>query len=218
LEEAQWEARATGELGISVFWKAIADVRQRWSVTHSYLRGRVAMWKARFDTSKCSAIEVKPRSALVRVTLSEPKGDGLVKEGDLVTLHARAPKMEKRSLLWSLARYHIGILNGDGKKEYVDYRKLYKEEAPQVVDGVEQEMLKEIHGIPGQLDAKAAGAKLEKGSFAGKTVAEALAGVQKSHLETFLGFLLKNRSYFAGHNYFLPRVFRAWVEAGAPAE
>jgi hypothetical protein len=61
----------------------------------------------------------------------------LVKEGDLVTLRARTPKMEKRSLLWSLARYHIGILNGDGKKEYVDYRKLYKGETPELTDGIE---------------------------------------------------------------------------------
>jgi hypothetical protein len=176
------------------------------------------MWEARFGISKCSAMEVKPRSALVRVTPSEPKGDGLVKEGDLVTLRARTPKMEKRSPLWSLARYHIGILNGDGKKEYVEYRKLYKDETPGVVDGIEQDMLKEIHGIPALLDAKAAGTKLNKGIFAGKTVGDALAGIQKSHLETFFGFLLNNRSYFAGHNYFLPRVFRAWVEADAPAE
>jgi hypothetical protein len=77
-------------------------------------------------------------------------------------------------------------------------------------------MLKEVHEIPAQLDAKAAGTKLDRGTFSGKATGEALAGIQKTHLETFLGFLLNNRSYFAGHIYFLPRVFRAWVEAGAP--
>ena len=54
-------------------------------------------------------LSVEPRSALVRVTLDKPEGDGMVREHDCFRLRARTLAHPEGSRLWPLVTYNIVI-------------------------------------------------------------------------------------------------------------
>jgi hypothetical protein len=140
----------------------------------------------------------------------------MVRPGDLVALVARVPEIEKRSPLWSLARFHVTLHDVDSKNEYADFRTLYANETPALVDEIEQQMLAELHSIPPRYDAAIRDAVVKTGRFQGKTVGDSIGNASKDELDSFLGYLASSPGSWIGNDWTFPRRFRWWVENGAP--
>lgn len=170
------------------------------------------------ELAKLGSVEVlsvDAHTALVRIEVENPKGDGLVREQDLVGLNARVPLLPKRSSLWSAAKLKISLLDGDNHA-FVDYRSLYSEETAESDSKVLQRMVDEIRrAAPLYADQDK---PLVKGSFAGQSLQQAMQQSDEASLKNALGYLVKNSRDFSGQEFEFFRLYAMWVQNGAPSE
>jgi tetratricopeptide (TPR) repeat protein len=159
---------------------------------------------------------VKARTAIVRMTLDDPQGEGLVRPKDLFYLKARMPKGEERSKLWGLARFHI-VLQTIDRKPILDYRTLYGRETAELDNKLYEQMIDDIHAAA-KLDADFLKKKPEKGKFAGKTLGQALSETTRDDLERFFKYVLRFPAIYFGHELSVTNSYAKWVMNGTRDE
>jgi len=159
-------------------------------------------------------LSVDAHFSLVRIQLSQPKGD-LVRQRDLVMLNARVPLRSERSALWSAARYNITFVDANDQP-FVEYRSLYSDETPESDSRVLQRMVEDIQRAASAYadDLK----PLEKGAFAGQSLQEALQHCDDSKLRNLLDYVTKNPRNRAGKRITLSKEYALWAQNGAPSE
>ncbi|MGH9775915.1 MAG: AAA-like domain-containing protein [Candidatus Acidiferrales bacterium] len=166
---------------------------------------------------RMEVLSVESHSSKVRVTMDNPEGDGLVRQHDLVQTFARVPKMETRSDIWHMARFHIEFQDEQQKGKFFDYAGLHSAETPELVNGIYDKMLTDIHENAGKLSDPAEQAKpIAKGKFAGKTPQQALESSTRDDLIHFFTYLGDNPVNYAGYTWKVPDLFLTWVQLGAP--
>jgi tetratricopeptide (TPR) repeat protein len=168
---------------------------------------------------QAEVISTKPDSAVVRVTLKEASGDGLVQAGDLVNLELRVPVLPERSLLWTIVKNSITLVGQDKKTVYLDFHKMYLAETPKLVDEILDAMLAEIHEAARETrDQQALATKIEKGRFKDKTLEQALLNSNRDDVLDFLKYVNNGgpRAHFYGEDLNTRETYKFWVQAGSP--
>ncbi|HEX8072541.1 MAG TPA: tetratricopeptide repeat protein [Pyrinomonadaceae bacterium] len=163
-------------------------------------------------------VRVEPDTTLVRVTLNDPTGDGVVRAGDTVEHKALVPDLPVRSVLWRMAaEFNITFLDGDGKASFYDYRKLYANETPELVDSILDAMIADIHATAARDDLRdALAVKLEGGRFKGQTLGEAMRNTKRADLLGFLNFVEAYPGKYYGHRFKLNETYATWLINNTP--
>jgi predicted Zn-dependent protease/energy-coupling factor transporter ATP-binding protein EcfA2 len=159
---------------------------------------------------------VEPRSALVRVTMKSPSGDGRVRQNDGFMLKALVADGAERSVLWTVAKDHIVLLNLEGER-ILDYAKLHGRADAELDEQLFKTMLDDIHEVEFK-DEKMRDAVVTAGSFHGKTLREALAGATRADLERFLKYVARYPGDYFGRDWKIAVIYALWVREGAPDE
>lgn len=154
--------------------------------------------------------------SVLRVTMDSPSGDGVVREDDMVRLHARTPLQSRSSQLWSLAKYNVTLLGRNGRK-ILDYRTFYSNETPELDNKVFQTLLNDIHDT-GRLQRLGEAKVIEEGIFKGQTLAQALESTTLNHLERFLAFALKYPANYSGRQWKISDIYAVWLNMGTPSD
>ena len=161
---------------------------------------------------------VGDESALVRVKLLKPEGPSLVRVGDTIGLGFRAPKVERRSPLWTVLKFDIGFVDQNNKK-IVELGTLYSKESPEVDHNVCQQMLNDIHEY-GRIkgDSLNEGKLVSKGKMAAKPMKmrEILEAANQDDLENFFKYLTKVPRTFFGYNWKVSELYASWAAQGMP--
>ncbi len=168
--------------------------------------------------AKLGTVEVlstQPHSALVRVQVDQPEGDGMVRKRDMVHLKARVPLLADRSSLWSVAKYNVTAVDSEDKVVF-DYDMLYGDETPELDARLFQRMLQDIHGA-GQLFAGRP-ELIKQGKFANQTLRHAMENTDAADLKIFIDYLLKYPGDMFGQRLEIYKFYAAWVYIGAPSE
>jgi hypothetical protein len=168
---------------------------------------------AKLGTSE--VLSVEPHSALIRIHVDQPEGDGAVRKQDMVHLKARTPPIATRSSLWEVAKYDATFLDSNDKI-LVDYDTLYRDETPSLDDELFQRMLNEIH-VAG-LRYTGGSKPLEKGKFANQSLGQALEHTNIADLKSFVDYLAKYPGEVFGQRWKLYELYAVWVYFGAPSE
>ena len=167
--------------------------------------------------AKARVFSVAPRSATVEVTMDHPDGDGLVRVGDMVEVKAKVPPLPDRSILWRLAKYHITFTSEDSKRVYTDYRRLYTQENPELVDEVLDAMINDIRDTAKLLaDREVMSKTLTEGRFKGKTLHQTMENPTREDVMDFLNSVMKYPRDYYGQELKIGRAFGTWVLGGAP--
>lgn len=165
-------------------------------------------------------LSAEPHSSLVRVTMDTSEGDGLVRQNDCVRLKARTRPHPKQSRLWTLATYNISIEDLT-HKTIVDYRTLYSNETPELDNALLQTMLDDLHKS-GQIygDQIAAqffnGKPIQRGTFEGKTVREAMETATLDDLNKCLDSALRSPGPFLGNRWNTGTIYATWIMTDTP--
>ncbi|HZE68511.1 MAG TPA: hypothetical protein VE135_03165 [Pyrinomonadaceae bacterium] len=168
---------------------------------------------------KALVIKTAPRSATVELTMTNPKGNGMVILGDMVEFKAKVPALPERSVLWSLAKYHIDFYGEDGRQILVDYRSLYGDENGQLVEQVFDTMLSEIRKSSKALATRDfMNEKLTTGRFKDKTLREVMDNPTRSDLLDFLNYVNRYPATYYGKDQNIGRVWGIWAALGAPSQ
>jgi hypothetical protein len=167
--------------------------------------------------AKARVISVAPRSATVEVTMDHPTGEGLVRIGDMVEVKAKVPPLPDRSVLWKLAKYHIMFTSEDGLLVHTDYRRLYMQENPELIDEVLDAMINDIRKTANLLaDREVMSKTLTEGRFKGKTLRQAMVNPTRADVLDFLNYVMKYPRDYYGQESKIGRVWGSWVLGGAP--
>ena len=117
----------------------------------------------------------------------------------MVEVKAKVPPLPVRSVLWSLAKYHIDFYGEDGKRMLMDYRSLYADENEELDERVLEAMLGEIRNSAKALAAKDfMSQKLTTGRFKGKTLHEAMESPTRQDLLDFLKYVNRYPATYYG--------------------
>ena len=162
---------------------------------------------------KGEVTSVNGKTARFKVKLSSPEGDGMVQPKDLVYLMARLPDDRKDSKLWDVARFHITLADQHGKK-LVDYRTLYRQDAPDLEEHIYEAMLADLHEAA-RTNKPLMKEKLRTARFEGKTLQEALQDTTRADLEQFLDYAFKNRDAYFGREWKLEDIYEPWLLYGS---
>jgi hypothetical protein len=166
--------------------------------------------------AKARVISVAPRSATVEVTMDHPDGDGLVRVGDMVEVKAKVPPLPDRSVLWRLAKYHITFTSEDSGRVHADYRRLYSQENPELVDEVLDAFINDIRATAKLLaDREVMSKTLTEGRFKGKTLRQAMENPTRADVLDFLNYVMKYPRDFYGQESKIGRAWGSWVLGGA---
>ena len=163
-------------------------------------------------------LSAESHSALVRVKMDSPKGDGLVQKHDCIRLKALTRPHSKESRLWPLVTYNITIEDRKGNT-IVDYQTLYSRETPELEMKLSQTMLDDLHEF-GRVHGDNLGEKffkgktISKGIFEGKTVRQAMEGATLEDLNKSLDFALKYPGDFFGNKWQIGIIYLVWTMAG----
>jgi tetratricopeptide (TPR) repeat protein/energy-coupling factor transporter ATP-binding protein EcfA2 len=167
--------------------------------------------------AKARVINVTPRAATVEVTMDNPTGNGLVRVGDMVYVLAKVPPLPERSVLWELAKFHITFTSEDSARVHTDYRRLYRQERPELVDEILDAMIRDIRETAKLLaDNEAMSKTVTAGSFKGKTLRQAMDNVTREEVLAFLNSVKKGPRYYYGQEWKIGRAWGSWVLSGAP--
>jgi hypothetical protein len=168
-------------------------------------------------------LSVEPDSALVRINMDSPSGDGLVREHDCLEVNARTPPHPKDSRLWALAKYNITVKDMNNKK-IMDYRTMYSGKDPELENALLQTMLGDIRESGGLYDEEFAKQVLKgkttigQGAFKGKTPRQALESASLEDLRRSLDYAAKYPGEFFGQTWETSVIYLTWVLAGTPSE
>ncbi len=167
-------------------------------------------------------LSLELQTALVRVRMKDADSAHLVHRDDFLLLRARVPPPAERSVLWSIAKVHIGLRDYKDQKEFFDYRTLYSRETPELVSEILQAMLADLHeagaAFGEKWDAALKGKPIEKGKFVGKTIRASLESTDRADLESFLKFMSKHAGAFVLQPVKLAETYSRWVSLGAPTD
>lgn len=167
--------------------------------------------------ARASVISVAPRSAVVEVTMDSPDGDGLVRVGDMVEVKAKVPPLPDRSVLWGLAKYHINFMSEDGERVHTDYRRLYLQESPELVDEVLDAMISDIRATAKLLaNLEVMTRTITDGRFKGKTLRQAMENPTREDVVDFLNYVMKYPRDYYGQDVKIGRAWGTWVLGGTP--
>jgi Tfp pilus assembly protein PilF/energy-coupling factor transporter ATP-binding protein EcfA2 len=165
---------------------------------------------------KGEILKVSPDRTTVRVTLDDPKGNGLVQVGDLVQYEVELPVLPPRSALLKLAGLEINFTDQDGKPLF-DYRGLSVGATPEMIEGILARMVKEVHdGARNNSLREELGKKIESGRFQGLTIGEAMAKAGRDDVENLLDFAAGNTSPLIGRDWSFAFIYRIWLSINAP--
>jgi hypothetical protein len=155
---------------------------------------------------------VSADSGVVMVTMDDPKDDKLVQVGDMVEIDARVPPLRDRSALWRLARYHISFTSEDGERVFSDYRKLYREEDPELVNRILAQMRTEITRQALRIsDNEIMKTVIKNGRYKDKTLKQVLDNPTNEDLLAMMAEMLQYPATYYGKDMKIVRTFAAWV-------
>lgn len=160
-------------------------------------------------------LSVDGHSALVRIRVDNPKGDGLVRDEDLLELKARTPLPSARSSMWSAAKFHITFVDANDQP-FFDYGSLYSEETSESDSRVLERMVEDIRrAAPSYADQPKS---LETGAFAGQSVEQAMLNCNAGNVKNLVDFVVNHPRDLAGKQYKLSTLYALWAQNGAPQE
>jgi hypothetical protein len=163
-------------------------------------------------------LSIEPQSALVRVKLSKPKGDGMVRIGDAVQLTTRTPAIAQRSKLWPVVNCSIAFVDLRGQK-IVDFRTLYKDESPELDQAIYQKLLDDIHET-GSLygGERSGGQSVSVGRFADHPMKlrQVLETTSREDLDRFFQYVVNAKADYFGHDWKIGPSYASWVTVGMP--
>jgi hypothetical protein len=166
-------------------------------------------------------LSVEPDSALVRLKMDSPTGDGLARQHDCLQLMARVQRHPKDSHLWALAKYNI-IVEDVNSMKIMDYRTLYSGHTPELEDKLRQAMLQDIHEL-GRIYGDKLGERVRetttitKDRFGGKTVREALESATLEDLDKTLEYAAKYPGDFFGQRWKTGIIYLTWMVYSTPS-
>ena len=165
-------------------------------------------------------VSVEPETAMVKVKMPKPEGDSLVREGDVVGLYFRTPKIDHRSPLWSVLKFNISFADSSDKT-IADFDTLYSKESPELDHTLYQKMLNDIHEY-GRVkgDSLNDGKPVSKGKLAAKPmkVRDALEAATQEDLDRFFKYVVKVPRTFFGYKWRVGVFYEWWVEQGMPED
>jgi tetratricopeptide (TPR) repeat protein len=154
---------------------------------------------------------VSADAAVVVVTMEDPKDDKLVQLGDMVEIDARVPPLSNRSSLWRLARYHISFTSED-ERIFSDYRKLYRDEDPELINKILAQMRTEITRQALRIsDNEIMKMVIKNGRFKDKTLKQVLDNPTNQDLLAMMDEMLQYPATYYGKDMTIFRTFAAWV-------
>jgi hypothetical protein len=168
--------------------------------------------------AKLGTIEVlstEPHTALVRIQVDQPEGDGMVRKQDMARLKARVPQLADRSSLWSLAKYAVSVIDSH-KKVVLDYDTLYGDETPELDAQLFQRILQDIHGAAPLFNVRLE--PIKQGKFANQTLSHAMEVTSPEDLKDFVAYLLKYPGDILGQRLEVYKLYAAWAYMGTPTE
>jgi hypothetical protein len=167
--------------------------------------------------AKLGTIEVlstEPHTALVRILVDQPEGDGMVRKQDMVRLKARVPQLADRSSLWSVAKYNVSVIDSHNKIVF-DYDTLYGDETPELDAKLFQRMLQDVHSSAPLFDIRLE--PIKQGKFANQTLSHAMEVTSTEDLKDFIAYLLKYPGDVLGERLEFYKLYAAWVYIGTPS-
>jgi hypothetical protein len=158
-------------------------------------------------------IKVESDSATVELTMdNEPTGVKSVRTDDMVEVSTRVPPLSNRSVLWRLARYHISFISEDGERVFVDYRKLYDDENPELINRVLTQMTTEITRQALRIsDAEIMKTVIKSGRFKDKTLKQVLDNPTREDVLAMMDELWQYPATYYGKDIRLFRAYATWV-------
>jgi len=151
-------------------------------------------------------------SAVVVVTMEDPKDDKLVQVGDMVEIDARVPPLRDRSTLWRLARYHISFTSEDGERVFADYRQLYRDEHPDLINKILAQMRTEITRQSLRIsENEIMKTVLKNGRYKDKTLKQVLDNPTNADLLAMMDEMMQYPATYYGKDMPVFRTFAAWV-------
>lgn len=160
---------------------------------------------ANLGSSEVLALE--PHSALIRIQVSKPAGDGIVRQQDMVQLMARTPKLIARSALWQLAKTDTALIDADDKV-ILNYDTLYSNETPELDAKLYARMLDEIHReAPLQSNTEI----LQSGAFAKQSLRQAMQNTKQADVEALIDYLARYPGDTFGKSYYVGRLYAQWI-------
>ena len=161
---------------------------------------------------EATVTSVESQSATIEVTMDDPSGDKLVQMEDLVELAAKVPPLAKRSVLWQLVKYHINFTSEDGSRVFADYRSLYKDESPDGVNKVLDEMAAEVGKTADKLAGhELLGRVIKAGRFKDQTLGQVMKKATRDDMIEFLKYVWNFPATYYGKNVKVGRAFGDWV-------
>jgi hypothetical protein len=162
-------------------------------------------------------LRVDPRQATVSVIMTDAKGDGLVRLGDLASLSTRVPPLPYRSVLWRLAGFHITLTDQDKNRVFNDNRRLYLDETPELVDETLNLMASDVRKTAVALaNLEIMSRKIESGRFKGKTLREVLDQTTAQDITGALEYVARYPATYDGGEWKITVIYTSWVLDGAP--
>jgi len=161
-------------------------------------------------------ISLTPRTARLRLTLTQPEGDGLARVGDLFSLNARVPALPNRSLLWRLARLHITLLDAENATPFNDYRALFHDETPDATAAIYAAMREDIAWTGREFADDVMPDPITGGRYDGQTLRQVMEGAMRADLDHFFLFVAGYPGKYLGKSWKLNETFATWVINGAP--
>ena len=155
---------------------------------------------------------VSADSGVVVVAMDDPKDDKLAQVGDMVEIDARVPPLSNRSALWRLSRYHISFTSEDGERVFSDYRKLYRDEDPEVINKILAQMRTEITRQALRIsDNEIMQTVIKNGRYKDKTLKQVLDNPTREDLLAMMDEMLQYPATYYGKDMKIFRTFAAWV-------
>ena len=152
-------------------------------------------------------LAVEPHSALIRIQVEKPAGDGIVRKQDMVQLMARTPKLAARSPLWQLAKTDTTLRDADDKV-VVDYETLYANETPELDSKLYARMLDEIHR---EALLQSNTEILRTGAFANHSLRQAMQNTQRANVELFIDYLANYPGSTFGEQFYIGPLYARWI-------
>jgi len=154
---------------------------------------------------------VSANAGVVVITMDDPKDDKLVQVGDMVEVDARVPPLSDRSALWRLARYHISFTSEDGERVFSDYRKLYREEDPDLINRILAQMRTEITRQALRISDNEMKTVIKSGRYKDKTLKQVLDNPTREDLLAMMDQIYQYPATYYGKDMKIFSTFADWV-------
>ncbi len=168
---------------------------------------------------KAKIIELGKRSAIVEVTMDNPTGDGLAVVNDLIEVKTVVPALLERSVLWSLAKYHIDLTTEEMTPLPGGYRTLYLNENEELVEQIYATLIADIKKTAVTLAShELMPTKLTEGRFKDKTLKQAFENPTRADVVALLTYMMKYPATYYGKDVKWGRAFGTWALRGTPQQ